>query len=154
MKLLDLVTHFGGESLNKQKRWREEFGGHDWSFSEATGILEFRSPTGDVVGYPAQILGYEGQNGLFRWAWAVPGLPENLVQLAHVMRDWGQGEGIPALVEPEIAPADHQTTPEALATIASGLSEAMFYFRGPIATGAIYLLVLGVENEEDDIEDD
>jgi hypothetical protein len=152
MNFETLVQRFAEDSIAKQDRLAEAVGDHEWSFEEDLGLLEFNDVDGETLGFSAQLLGIEATDGRFRWAWDDPATPPSITRVARQLKSYGEKQRLPVLTEPEFLPSDFGTTSNAIATVASGLHEAIFYYRAPYDDGALYLLVLPDEDEDEDGE--
>lgn len=143
MDLSDLLELYTGESVVKQQRLAERLGEHEWSYNLDSGLLTFETDGGETLETPAQLLGIESRDQLFRWAWTDPSLPEAITDAARVLRhELGEIEGIAAFLEPQFDPAAHGLTANAVAAIACGILQADFFYRGTHDDGALYLLVV------------
>ena len=141
MEFKKLVETYAESSIAKQEALAEMVGDHEWSFEEDTGLLEFTTEGGEVLVFPAQLLGFESTDRRFRWAWDDKTVPPSITRVSRWLKEYGEKQHIPVLTEPEFLPSDFETTGNAIATVASGLLEALFYYRAPFDDGALYLLV-------------
>ena len=143
MDLSDLLELYTSDSVSKQQRLVERLGEHEWSYDLDSGILTFETDEGETFETSAQLLGFESRDQLFRWSWTDPSLPESITDAARVLRhELGEIEGIAAFLEPQFDPEAHGVTANAVASIASGILQADFFYRATHDDGALFLLVV------------
>jgi hypothetical protein len=126
-------------SLGKQLHLVDLIGECSWHFDTHAGRLSF----GHDVHWQAQILGTESfQNNSWLWAWANSGsnLSPALIQASLQMKQLGEQQQIPELIEPQISLTD-EINGNVLSMIANGICNADAYYRGPYDGGAAFLLI-------------
>ncbi len=118
---------------------------YTWEFEMATGELRFTladTSARNRTVFPAQILGTESEeSGTWMWSWAneASEIPPALVSTARGLKEWGEREGVEEFVQPRSWTS--AIDGHAIALMASGLTEASFYFKGSYENGAAYFLV-------------
>src|SRR5262245_17159005 len=124
---LALVLRYAASVFDRQLHLNELVGNLDWDVDLTAGVLNF----GDRSRWSVQLLGSESQaSRTWLWAWANPsGLPGELVQASLALRQFGEENGIPELVEPQI-PLE-KVNGHLLSLIACGLTDADAYYRAP-----------------------
>jgi len=127
----DLVAEFTETSIARQAWLAQRIGDHNWSFSEDSGELAFTTADGTKLTFSAQLLAFEESDGLYRWSWANDDVAPEIKETAEQLRDLGREYRLPVLTTPEFYPKAFDTTGNAIATVASGLCEAAFYYRAP-----------------------
>lgn len=150
-KMQKIFDSVAAMSLDKQDRLLEELGDDfDWNFDTGQGRLDFSWPKrkgkrkkADRSFLSVQILGTESElthTWLWGWANTVSEIPEARLQIAARLKDWGKKEGVSEFTERKL-PLGEKLSAHALAIVASGLTNASFYYRAPFENGAAFLLV-------------
>lgn len=84
----------------KNRRFEEHCGPYSkwlWNPDEAT--LTFRRPGQSDLQVDVTLVGTIVEES-WEWSWANPNIPERLQGDIHLLRDYGQAQGIPQLTEP------------------------------------------------------
>lgn len=142
MDFHDLLLQNYIASWDKQitfAHWLKERGNPDWGFDMDTGKLTF----GDILAFDAQLLGTEGASSKsWLWAWANSrsNIPDNLLEAANQLRQYGEAHDIPEFTTASM-PLDQEVHGHHLSMVASALLKANIYYRGPYQGGAMFLLV-------------
>ncbi len=139
-KLQEVFDGVAASALDKQLYLGDRLGEHNWQFTQ--GVLTFACETGERLSYAAQILGTESdKTRTWFWAWAneASAIPPAQLRAALAVKNWGAQQQVPELVTPSLSV--QAVSGHVLAMIASGLSDASFYYRGPYDGGAVFLLV-------------
>ena len=136
----ELFDEHGAAAFDKQLRLQDLIGDEDWEFDMETGQLSFA----DAHAWNAQILGTESEvSGTWLWGWAneAGGIPGELLQAARTLKEQlGGDEGLEEFARPSFA-VDDRIDGHFLASIASGITAAGGYYRGPYEGGAVFLLI-------------
>ena len=135
--VVQLLRTHGLRALDKQLHLSDLLDQADWLLDQDAGTITFG---GEMV-CAAQVLGTQSDTeGTWLWAWANPSVPEAVRNDAELVRDFGERQGIAMFTE-----AEHRIgsslPPEMLALIASELTDADGYYRGPYEGGAVLVLL-------------
>lgn len=137
--------HLAAVALHKQMALSDVVGeDYDWRYDMDDGRLTFSGPSvrGRSMSFAAQVLGSASDiEGTWMWAWAnrASGIPPALTEASRKLMHYGEREMVPELVKPKLPLGDVDA--HAVAMVASGLTNASFYYRGPYDGGAVFLLV-------------
>jgi hypothetical protein len=140
-KFNQLLSRHIASSLLKQQALGSFLGEHSWSANLESGQVDF----GRGRTYPLQILGSESEvSDTWLWGWAneESGIPDGVLVCARQLQAFGTKHGIAELLQPEISLTEvdgHQ-----FALVASGLSKASAYYRGPHKEGAVFFTMQNV----------
>lgn len=138
MHFRDLLTRHAVIATEKQYRLAEIVGDRPWRLSLDEGLLGF----GDDLAWSIEVLGTEShESGTWLWAWGNEALdiPAGMLTGSNGLRQYGR--------EHQLAELEERTcrlelaTGYALATVGSGLLDAVAYYRAPFDHGAVYVLV-------------
>jgi hypothetical protein len=144
MTFSELVERHIGLSFRKQHALGDFLGKHSWQFDLGKGTVDFGKGPG-LFGkkrvYPMQLLGTEGEDGTWLWAWAntQSPIPPGLLKAVNRVRSFGEAEGIDPLVTPQLPSSEYPG--HLLASIAAGIADADCFYRGPYPGGAAFALV-------------
>ena len=135
--VVELLRKHGVRALDKQLHLSDQFDEADWLLDQDAGTITF----GGTVVCPAQVLGTQSDaDRTWQWAWANPSVPEAVRRDAELVRSHGERHGIAAFTEAEHR-LDRSISPELLALVASELTDADGYYRGPTDVGAVFVLL-------------
>ncbi len=129
-------------ALEKQEKLVALLGEHEWVLDLDAGQVRFD----DRHAFGVQILGTVSESdGSWLWAWADTHspLPDDLLDTARQLRDLDTADRIPELQQPSVELS--QIDGHYLSMIASGLTRANAYYRGPIEGGAVFFLIFAPE---------
>ena len=132
-------------ALEKQEKLVALLGEHEWVLDLDAGQVRFD----DRHAFGVQILGTVSESdGSWLWSWADTHspLPDDLLDAARQLRDLGTASGIPELQQPSVELT--QIDGHYLSMIASGLTRANAYYRGPTEGGAVFFLIFAPEIEQ------
>lgn len=144
-----LFTQFAAAGLDKQLCVADLLGdNHTWNFDLAKGTLQFdtqREPfaRSERLTCQAQVLGTESTiDNTWLWGWANgdSSIPASLLHYSSDLKAYGERHGIEEFIEPESLLSD-TVNGAWLATIATGLLNANFYYRCSYDDGALFVLV-------------
>jgi hypothetical protein len=131
-----LLAEHGLQALDKQLHLQDLVGEADWLLDQDAGTITFGEKA-----CSAQVLGTESQaDSSWLWAWANPSVPPALTKNAAAMRTYGETHSIAAFTSPQVDLRE-SLSGETLAMIASELSGADAYYRGPYEGGAVFVMV-------------
>lgn len=132
-----LLRKHGLRALDKQLHLNDLLDEADWLLDQDAGTITFG---GEVV-CTAQVLGTQSDSDrMWLWAWANPSVPEAVRRDAELLRGYGERHGIPLFSEAEQRIVGSMP-PEMLALVASELTDADGYYRGPYEGGAVFVLL-------------
>lgn len=135
--IAQLLVNHGLPALDKQLHLSDLVGEADWLLDQDAGTLTF----GGMTVCAAQVLGSQSDAAeTWLWAWANSSVPEHVARDAVAVRKYGTDHGIEELTRDEL-PLGGSITGEALALIASELTHADAYYRGPFEGGAVFVLL-------------
>ncbi len=133
----ELLRTHGLRALDKQVHLSDLFDQADWLLDQDAGTITFG---GNVV-CAAQVLGTQSDaSRTWLWAWANPSVPEAVRRDAELVRSFGERNGIEVFTDAEHR-IDPSMSPEMLSLVASELTDADGYYRGPYEGGAVFVLV-------------
>lgn len=133
----ELLREHGLRALDKQVHLSDLFDEADWLLDQDAGTITFG---GDVV-CSAQVLGTQSDaSRTWLWAWANPSVPATVRRDAELVRSFGERQGISVMTDAEHR-IDPSMSPEMLSLVASELTYADGYYRGPYDGGAVFVLV-------------
>jgi hypothetical protein len=142
-KLHELLTRHAALGYEKQCAMAQAFGeGCRWQFDVNTGTLRLSS--GHEL--PTQVLAIESRaSNTWTWGWASreSGMSAELFRAAERLHQFGDEQGVPELVQPELSL--DQVRSDHLAVVACGLFQADGFFRLDYEGGAVWLLVSAPE---------
>lgn len=131
-----LLRRHGLTALDRQVHLQDLVGEESWQLDQDAGTISF----GPLV-CAAQILGTQSDTDrTWLWAWANPSVPDAVRRDAERIRDHGQRHGVSHFTDAQ-APLDPSMPPEMLALIATELTGADGYYRGPYEGGAVFVLL-------------
>lgn len=132
-----LLAQHGLPALDNQLHLEDLVGEADWLLDQGAGTITF----GGEKAFPAQVLGTRADSSrTWLWAWANPSVPEHVTSDARVIRAYGEQHGIEEFTRAEL-PLTETVSGEALALIASQLTDADAYYRGPYEGGAVFVML-------------
>jgi len=138
-KLLHLLSLYAASTLDKQRILMDLIGEkHDWDFDMNYGTITFNG----THAFPVQIIGTEStaaKTWLWSWANSESGIPAPLLTAASKLKAFGAQHQIAEFTSPQLKLGD--VTGPLLSTIATGLTRADAFYRGPYPGGAIYLVI-------------
>ena len=142
MTLQELLTQYGAISFEKQQFLGKLLGENppDWLFSMTDGTLSFEK----MYTLKIQLLGTESDvTNSWLWAWANEGsnIPPHLLKVANLMREYGKQQGIATFTSKEAVAMNNLFQGHNLSLVASGISGANAYYRGPYEGGALFMII-------------
>jgi len=141
-RMIDLFERTALLALEKQDKFGRVVSEHLVDLDLVSGTARF----GTDIELPFKVLGTTSDNTLtWLWAWseAQDQIPENVAVAARELRAWGEREGLPEFIEPEVdlGRGDGQM----LSMVAVEAAQASCFYRDPYEGGALYFLISGKE---------
>lgn len=142
MNLQGLLTRYGAIAFEKQLYLGTLLGDNppDWFFNMTEGTLAFEK----MFTFKIQLLGTEAHDSnTWLWAWANEGsnIPPDLLKVVQQLRDMGKEYNIEAFTSKQAVEMTDQFQGHNLSLIASGISGANAYYRGPYDGGALFMII-------------
>jgi len=142
MTALDnLILKYGAQAFEKQVHFADIIG-------DINPVWQMDIPNGKIrigeVSFSAQLIGTESEaTETWLWAWAneQSNLPEDVLEIAHKMKAYGEEHQIPELTNGNTIPVDDRVSGNRFGLLACALFDGNAYFRAPYDGGALYLAI-------------
>ncbi|MBC9933058.1 DUF6882 domain-containing protein [Chitinophaga qingshengii] len=134
----DLIAQYGGIALDKQNDLAAVIGDNNWNADLEQGVISF----GEHIVFPIQILGtFSHSSETFLWGWAntASGIPENLLQDALQIKQYGEKTGLPLFTTSQFDAAVNDV--HYIGLIASGMLGSSAYYVADYGSGALLVTI-------------
>ena len=134
----ELIEHFGGIALDKQLDLSDVIGENNWNVDLGKGEITF----GGDLNFPIQILGtFSHSSETLLWAWAntQSNLPEQLIQQALKLKNYGEENQIELLANGNFDATEDDL--HLIGLIASGMFGSSAYYVADYGQGAMVVTI-------------
>jgi len=139
-------------SLNTRCREMFKLGSFEnWDYDSEAGTIVFSTQRVPKVVAQVQVVGTtSAKSNTWLWAWANESVPRDLMASALAVRDFGQREGLGALVEPELP--DDEFIGWEMTAIAAKVAGGIGGYRTPRVTGGYtFYLITGIHRVQSQV---
>jgi hypothetical protein len=140
----ELMEHYGALSFEKQLEFGEIIRTNQWNVDMNKGEISF----GPDLTFPIQVLGtFSHSSETWLWAWAntQSGLPQNLLQQALQLKNYGEEHEIDLLRNSEFDATNQDL--HLIGLIASGMFNASSYYIADYGQGAMVVTIKSAKIE-------
>ena len=133
-----LIEQYGGFALEKQDNLANLIGELPWNANLDDGEIRF----GDNLFFPIQILGtfsHSSQTWLWAWANSQSNIPQNLLQQALTLKQYGENHGIDLLSNDTVGASE--TDLHFIGLIASGMFNSSGYYLADYGEGILCVTI-------------